>query len=69
MVNQRRMEESSATATTHNRRRRGQVPEEESEIELEGNIIPFSISFKPFLATPNLENVRKELEGTKMDPL
>ena len=48
---------------------RGEAPEEESEIELEGNIIPFSISFKPFLASPDLEDVRKELEGTKMDPL
>ena len=41
----------------------------ESETELEGNIAPFSISFKPFSVTPALEDVRKELKGRKMEPL
>ena len=65
------MEESSVTATTRTRHRRGEEPEEEleSETESEGNIAPFSISFKPFLVTPALEDVRKELKGRKMEPL
>ena len=39
------------------------------ETELEGNITMFSIPFTPFLVTPTLEDVRKELEGTKVEPL
>ena len=69
MVSQVRMEETSATATTRSRRRRGEPSEEESETETESNISTFSITFKPFSVTPNLEDVRKELEGTKMEPL
>ena len=65
------MEESSATATPRNRRRRGKLPEEASELETEsgGNITPVSIQFKPFSATPTLEDVRKELKGTTVEPL
>ena len=69
MVNQVRFEETSATATTRSRRRRGELSEEESETETESNISTFSITFKPFSVTPNLEDVRKDLEGTKMEPL
>ena len=68
---QRRNEESSATATTRNKHRRGELLEEASELETEsgGNIAAFSMPFKPFYVTPILEDVRKELKGTKMEPL
>ena len=67
----RRTEESSATATTRTRRQRGEELEEEPELETESerNIPPFRILFKPFSVTPTLEHVRKELKGTKMEPL
>ena len=70
MVMQRRNEESSATATTRNRHRRGELLEEASELETEsgGNIAAFSMPFKPFSVTPILEDVRKELKGTKIEP-
>jgi hypothetical protein len=57
MVNQRKPKDSSATTTTNNNRRRGQVPEEELDIESKGNNTPFCILLKPFLATPNPEDV------------
>ena len=74
MVNQERMEESSATATTRStRRREKEIPEEEEEHETSSETgsetTEFTIAFKPFSVTPNLEDVSKELKGTKKEPL
>ena len=63
------MEDSSATASTSNKRSREEHSEAETELSEGETSTPFTLEFKSFTVTPNLEDVRKELDGTKKEPL
>ena len=63
------MEESSATASTNKKRRQEEHSEAENELSEGETSPPFTLEFKTFTVTPNLEDVRKELDGTKKEPL
>jgi hypothetical protein len=66
MVNIERMEESEATSTTITTHQSGDFSGETVESEDERKVV---IHFKAFPVTPTLDDVRKELKGTKKEPL
>ena len=69
MITSRKMEESSATQSPNKKRQQEEHLEAENELSEGETTTPLTLEFEMFTVTPNLKDIRKELDGTKKEPL
>ena len=67
MITSREMEESSATQSPNKKRQREEHSEAENGLSEGETPADLTLEFETFTVTPNLNDARKELNGTKKE--